>query len=62
MTKKDEKATELLRDFLACHETETSVGAEIAVSNERRMRVWIYRKPPPWLEFLRDIWGQWSGR
>ena len=58
MNKKDAKAIKLLRDFLVCHETETSVDCNIAVSGNRRMRVRIERNPPPWLEFLKDAWSQ----
>ena len=46
MNPKDTKALELIRDFLVHHDAETNVGAKIAVSGERLMRVRIVRKPP----------------
>lgn len=55
MNPKDTKALELIRDFLVHHDAETNVSAKIAVSGDRLMRVRIVRKPPAWLEFLREL-------
>ena len=56
---KDKKAIELVRDFLEHHDREVGVGVgvgtEVAVSGERLLRVRIVRKPPAWIEFLREL-------
>lgn len=52
---KDKKAIELVRDFLEHHDREVGVGTEVAVSGERLLRVRIVRKPPAWIEFLREL-------